>query len=165
LEQLSPVQVLVPHVVPLQVLAQVLWQVFPLQVPKQVLEQVLPQVFTQVLLLHCVGEQVEEQVFVPAVAISGTGQRGRPVGMSSSWFDSTTPSSRAMVCSNEALNNGEAFTSALGWASGVSVVPLSIHEIRHGAYNRALEARRLIEEECGPVDFSIGLEGGGVYFK
>jgi len=45
-------------------------------------------------------------------------------------------------------------------ASGVSVVPLSIHEIRHGAYNRAIEARRLIEEECGPVDFSIGLEGG-----
>ncbi len=45
-------------------------------------------------------------------------------------------------------------------ASGVSVVPLSIHEIRRGAYNRALEARRLVEEECGPVDFSIGLEGG-----
>jgi inosine/xanthosine triphosphatase len=45
-------------------------------------------------------------------------------------------------------------------ASGVGIVPLSIHEIRRGAYNRALEAQRLIEEECGPVDFSIGLEGG-----
>ena len=44
--------------------------------------------------------------------------------------------------------------------SGVAVVPLSIHEIRRGAYNRAQEARRLIEEECGAVDFSIGLEGG-----
>ena len=44
--------------------------------------------------------------------------------------------------------------------SGVAVVPLSIHEIRRGAYNLAQEARRLIEEECGAVDFSIGLEGG-----
>jgi len=44
--------------------------------------------------------------------------------------------------------------------SGVSTVPLSIHEIRRGAFNRALEVRRLIEEECGPVDFAVGLEGG-----
>lgn len=44
--------------------------------------------------------------------------------------------------------------------SGVAVVPLSIHEIRRGAYNRAVEVRRLIEEEYGPVDFAIGLEGG-----
>ena len=44
--------------------------------------------------------------------------------------------------------------------SGVSMVPLSIHEIRRGAYNRAAEVRRLIEEEYGPVDFAIGLEGG-----
>lgn len=44
--------------------------------------------------------------------------------------------------------------------SGVSQVPLSIHEIRRGARNRALEVRRLIEEEYGPVDFAVGLEGG-----
>jgi inosine/xanthosine triphosphatase len=44
--------------------------------------------------------------------------------------------------------------------SDVAIVPLSIHEIRRGAYNRAVTARRLVEEECGPVDFSIGLEGG-----
>ncbi|MGH7494822.1 MAG: DUF84 family protein [bacterium] len=45
-------------------------------------------------------------------------------------------------------------------ASGVSVVPLSIHEMRRGAHNRAVVARRLVEEECGPVDFCIGMEGG-----
>ncbi len=44
--------------------------------------------------------------------------------------------------------------------SGVALVPLSIHEIRRGAFNRAIDVRRLIEEEYGPVDFSIGLEGG-----
>ena len=44
--------------------------------------------------------------------------------------------------------------------SGVSAVPLSIHEIRRGAYNRAVEVHSLIEDECGPVDFSIGLDGG-----
>ncbi len=44
--------------------------------------------------------------------------------------------------------------------SGVPMVPLSIHEIRRGAFNRALEVRRLIEAEYGPVDYAIGLEGG-----
>jgi inosine/xanthosine triphosphatase len=44
--------------------------------------------------------------------------------------------------------------------SGVAVMPLSVQEIRRGACNRALEARRLVEEEAGPVDFAIGLEGG-----
>lgn len=44
--------------------------------------------------------------------------------------------------------------------SGVAMVPLSIHEIRRGAFNRAQEVRRVIEEEYGPVDFAIGLEGG-----
>ena len=44
--------------------------------------------------------------------------------------------------------------------SGVSAMPLSVQEIRRGACNRALEARRLVAEESGPVDFAIGLEGG-----
>lgn len=44
--------------------------------------------------------------------------------------------------------------------SGVAAMPLSVQEIRRGAYNRAMEARRLVEEETGPVDFAIGLEGG-----
>jgi inosine/xanthosine triphosphatase len=44
--------------------------------------------------------------------------------------------------------------------SGVSSMPLSVHEIRRGACNRAMEARRLVEAESGPVDFAIGLEGG-----
>jgi inosine/xanthosine triphosphatase len=44
--------------------------------------------------------------------------------------------------------------------SGVSNMPLSIHEIRRGACNRALEVRRLVEAETGAVDFAIGLEGG-----
>jgi inosine/xanthosine triphosphatase len=44
--------------------------------------------------------------------------------------------------------------------SGVAVMPLSVQEIRRGAYNRAMEARRRVEEETGPVDFAIGLEGG-----
>lgn len=44
--------------------------------------------------------------------------------------------------------------------SGVSSMPLSVHEIRRGACNRALEVRRLVEAEIGPVDFAIGLEGG-----
>jgi len=44
--------------------------------------------------------------------------------------------------------------------SGVSTMPLSVQEIRRGACNRALAVRRLVEEETGPVDFAIGLEGG-----
>lgn len=44
--------------------------------------------------------------------------------------------------------------------SGVSVMPLSVQEIRRGACNRALEVRRAVEAESGPVDFAIGLEGG-----
>ncbi|MEK7730155.1 MAG: inosine/xanthosine triphosphatase [candidate division KSB1 bacterium] len=44
--------------------------------------------------------------------------------------------------------------------SGVPMVPLSIHEIRRGAFNRAREVRRLLEEEYGPVDYAIGMEGG-----
>jgi inosine/xanthosine triphosphatase len=44
--------------------------------------------------------------------------------------------------------------------SGVSAMPLSVQEIRRGACNRAMEARRLVEEESGPVDFAIGMEGG-----
>jgi len=44
--------------------------------------------------------------------------------------------------------------------SGVSAMPLSVQEIRRGACNRAMEVRRLIEEESGPVDFAVGLEGG-----
>jgi inosine/xanthosine triphosphatase len=44
--------------------------------------------------------------------------------------------------------------------SGVSAMPLSVHEIRRGACNRAMEVRRLVEAETGPVDFAIGLEGG-----
>ncbi len=44
--------------------------------------------------------------------------------------------------------------------SGVSPMPLSVQEIRRGACNRAMEARRLVEAETGPVDFAIGLEGG-----
>lgn len=44
--------------------------------------------------------------------------------------------------------------------SGVSAMPLSVQEIRRGAHNRAMEVRRLIEAELGPVDFAIGLEGG-----
>ncbi len=44
--------------------------------------------------------------------------------------------------------------------SGVSEVPLSIHEIRRGARNRAEAVRKLVESEFGPVDFAIGLEGG-----
>jgi inosine/xanthosine triphosphatase len=44
--------------------------------------------------------------------------------------------------------------------SGVSNMPLSVQEIRRGACNRALEVRRLVEAESGPVDFAIGLEGG-----
>jgi inosine/xanthosine triphosphatase len=44
--------------------------------------------------------------------------------------------------------------------SGVAAMPLSVQEIRRGACNRAMEARRLVEEESGPVDFAIGLEGG-----
>ncbi|MDZ7362676.1 MAG: inosine/xanthosine triphosphatase [candidate division KSB1 bacterium] len=44
--------------------------------------------------------------------------------------------------------------------SGVSSMPLSVHEIRRGACNRAMEARRLVEAESGPVDFAVGLEGG-----
>lgn len=44
--------------------------------------------------------------------------------------------------------------------SGVSSLPLSIHEIRRGARNRAEAARTLVESENGPVDFAIGLEGG-----
>jgi non-canonical (house-cleaning) NTP pyrophosphatase len=39
-------------------------------------------------------------------------------------------------------------------------MPLSVHEIRRGACNRAMEAKRLVEAETGPVDFAIGLEGG-----
>jgi len=49
---------------------------------------------------------------------------------------------------------------ARGKESGVSRMPLSVHEIRRGARNRAEEARRLIEAEFGYVDFAIGLEGG-----
>jgi inosine/xanthosine triphosphatase len=44
--------------------------------------------------------------------------------------------------------------------SGVSSMPLSVHEIRRGACNRAMEVRRLVEAETGPVDFAIGMEGG-----
>jgi len=44
--------------------------------------------------------------------------------------------------------------------SGVSSMPLSVHEIRRGACNRAMEVRRLVEAESGPVDFAVGLEGG-----
>lgn len=44
--------------------------------------------------------------------------------------------------------------------SGVPSMPLSIHEIRRGARNRAEAARALVESEYGPVDFAIGLEGG-----
>jgi inosine/xanthosine triphosphatase len=44
--------------------------------------------------------------------------------------------------------------------SGVSTMPLSVQEIRRGACNRAMEVRRLVEEESGPVDFAIGMEGG-----
>lgn len=44
--------------------------------------------------------------------------------------------------------------------SGVSAMPLSVQEIRRGAHNRAIEVRRLVESESGPVDFAIGLEGG-----
>lgn len=44
--------------------------------------------------------------------------------------------------------------------SGVSAMPLSVQEIRRGACNRAMEAKRLVEAETGPVDFAIGLEGG-----
>lgn len=44
--------------------------------------------------------------------------------------------------------------------SGVSSMPLSIHEIRRGAHNRAEAARILVESEYGPVDYAIGLEGG-----
>ncbi len=44
--------------------------------------------------------------------------------------------------------------------SGVSSMPLSVHEIRRGARNRAMEVRRLVEAETGPVDFAIGMEGG-----
>jgi inosine/xanthosine triphosphatase len=44
--------------------------------------------------------------------------------------------------------------------SGVSHTPLSVQEIRRGACNRAMEARRLVEAESGPVDFGIGLESG-----
>jgi inosine/xanthosine triphosphatase len=44
--------------------------------------------------------------------------------------------------------------------SGVSSMPLSVQEIRRGACNRALEAKRLVEAETGLVDFAIGLEGG-----
>ncbi|MDZ7290999.1 MAG: inosine/xanthosine triphosphatase [candidate division KSB1 bacterium] len=44
--------------------------------------------------------------------------------------------------------------------SGVSPMPLSVQEIRRGACNRAMEVRRIVEAESGPVDFAIGLEGG-----
>lgn len=44
--------------------------------------------------------------------------------------------------------------------SGVPSMPLSIHEIRRGARNRAEAVRALVESEYGPVDFAIGLEGG-----
>lgn len=66
----------------------------------------------------------------------------------------------AQIAQHLASSPGEVSYIAREVPSGVGAVPLSIHEIRRGAYNRAVEARRLIEEECGPVDFSIGLEGG-----
>ena len=44
--------------------------------------------------------------------------------------------------------------------SGITAMPLSIHEMRRGARNRASEIRRSIEADDGKVDFAIGLEGG-----
>ena len=45
-------------------------------------------------------------------------------------------------------------------ASGVPAMPMSVHEIRRGALNRARAAKRVVTAVHGKVDLAVGLEGG-----